>query len=158
MRLRIPITPEDQSFGRKIQNLRDIENNAVGSKINILESKLAKITGELSRLELPELAARIEALEKEFKELRNLGKDDKRGEAPKPAADVMDQLQKLSEKVEAFEGKMKQESEKTAKPQRKISRKRISKANFPFRQFQPERIRKPKRRRSMNLPKMISAL
>lgn len=121
-----------KALEEKIQNLRDIENNAVGSKINILESKLAKITGELSRLELPELAARIEALEKEFKELRNLGKDDKRGEAPKPAADVMDQLQKLSEKVEAFEGKMKQESEKTAKPQRKISRKRISEGQLSF--------------------------
>ena len=36
-----------KALEEKIQNLRDIENNAVGSKINILESKLAKITGEL---------------------------------------------------------------------------------------------------------------
>ena len=56
--------------------------------------------------------------------------------APKPAADVMDQLQKLSEKVEAFEGKMKQESEKRPSPQRKISRKRISEGQLSFfRQF-----------------------
>lgn len=118
-----------KALEEKIESLKDSENTVDGSKVDILESKLSKVTSELTRLELPSLAARIDALENNLRNLQNNRITAEVNRDPETEKEIS----LLADKLTDIEGKLiKLEERLKIKQRPTISRRKISEGQLSF--------------------------
>jgi len=130
----------------KLETIRNLDPED-GSKLNIIENKLTKVTSELSRLELPNLVSRINSIENNIESFQNIEEDlailkteiDKLKSRKTEDIDIINtdgtdkQLALIIDKVKTLEERIKKLNLKPkSQSERKVSRKKINEGQLVF--------------------------